>query len=179
MDKKKMIIISSIAAAVIVAIVGVVILLSTVFSGDNGDSTDKAPVSAGGSITVNVGSAEAENGAIVKVPVTVSNNSGFTASLVNVTFDGKVLEYMGYEKGDVINDYEFVPADNAVSILHSEPELKDTTKNGTLYTLKFKVVGKSGEKSEVKLNIPDDGGFINLDEKDVVPKITNGTVTVK
>ena len=171
MDKKKIIIIGSIAAAVIIAIVCAILLLPNIFGGGNGD--------AKGKFAVTVESAEAEADGIVKVPVTVENNPGFTASLVNVTFDGKVLEYMGYEKGDVISDYEFVPKDNSVSILHSEAELKDTTKNGTMYTLKFKVIGKAGDKSEVKLNIPEDGGFINLEEKDVAPVITNGTVTVK
>jgi len=171
MNKKKIIIISSIAAAVIAAVVVTIVLLTTVFGGNKEDSSGK--------FTVTIGSAETKAESIVKVPVTVSGNPGFTASLVNITFDGKVLEYMGYEKGEVISDYEFVPADNSVSILHSEAELKDTNKNGTMYTLKFRVVGKAGDESKVELKIPDDGGFINLEEQDVVPEIKNGTVTVK
>ena len=180
MNKKKMIIIGSIAAAVVAAVVVTVVLFTTVFGGNNPDKDSSSQTNAtSGKINVNVGSVEAEEESIVKVPVTVSNNPGFTAHLVNVTFDGKVIEYMGYEKGDVISDYEFVPGDNSVSILHSEAELKDTTNNGTMYTLKFRVIGKSGDKSDVKINVPSDGGFINLDEKDLEPIITNGAVTVK
>jgi len=178
MDKKKIIIISSIAVAVIIAIVGAILLFSTVFSSDKDDKTPSSQTSAtGGNITVTVESAEAQPGSVVKVPVKVSDNSGFMASLIEISYDGKVLEYMDYEKGDVITDYEFVNGDNKIQFLNAENE--NTTKNGTMFTLKFRVIGKSGDKSDIKISATDNGGFINFDEQDVKPTINNGTVTVK
>ncbi len=188
--KKKIIIIVAIAVVVVAAVVGTVFGLSSLFSGDAGSKTEvSTPVSSeetantestesvkefAGEASVKVGSAEASKDGIVKVPVTIEKNPGFVASLMTFTYDNTVIKYMGYEKGDVIKDYQFDATDNTVKFLNLENE--DTDKTGTLFTLKFQVVGDSGKTSDVKLAIED---MINYDEKDIKTEIENGKVTVK
>lgn len=177
--KKKIIII---VAAVIVlagAIFATVKFGSSLFKGGNGSEKTDTPSSSqttgvAGTISIEVGSAEAEADSIVKVPVTVKENCGFVASLMTFTYDNTVLKFMGYEKGDVIKDYQFDTADNTIKFLNCENE--DTDKNGTLFTLKFKVTGKAGAKSDVKLDVNE---IVNYDEKDIESVVTSGTVTVK
>ena len=167
MNKKKMIVIGSISLAVIAAIVATVILLMSVFGGGSG------------AFTVKAGEATVEKGGIVKVPIEVSGNPGFCAAMFSVNYDGEVLEYLGFENGDVVGQCEVAPSGNKVVAILENSEAADNEKNGTLYTLKFTAIGNSGAESDIKLELEKEGSFINIDEKVVTPDIENGKVTIK
>lgn len=166
MNKKTIIIIASVALAVILAIVGSVFLFNSLFSGEkSGDNVAK----------ITVEEVTGEKDKTVLVDVKMNSNPGFMASLMDISYDTAVMEYIGYDKGDVIEDYQFEENEKGLlKFLNLENE--DVSKTGTLFTLKFKIKGDSGAKSDVKIDITD---IINYNEEDIAYKVTNGSVTVK
>ncbi len=175
--KKKIIIISAISAAVLAVIIAAIILLVSFFD-FGGKKPNDNDVSSGyaqqdGDAVFTVGSAEGAKGDIVKVPVKISNNPGFIASLMSFKYDNKVLEYIGYEKGDFLEDYEFSNKDGVLKFLGLEEE--DVSDNGLLFNLKFEIAADSGE-FDIKLEIED---VINYDEQIIRTAVENGKITVK
>ena len=161
MSKKKIIIIASIIVAVILAIVGTILLLTNVFSDG-----------ASGPAVITVGSAKGEKGDIVKIPVDISNNPGIGAEMFTFTYDSEAVKYIGYEKGDVLSDYEF--ADNNGTLKFLGLENGDVDKNGNLFTLKFEILGKKG--SDIGITVED---IINFDEQNIENTAKGGKITVK
>lgn len=123
-------------------------------------------------ITVKVSSAEGEKDAIVKVSVDVSENPGFIATLMSISYDEENLKYVGYEKADILSGYEVSNDHGTVAVLaENDVDVKD---NGTLFNLKFKIIGD--KESEIKIASAE---FVNYDEQDVPVNIENGKIAVK
>lgn len=180
MNKKMWITIGAIVAAVAV-IVGVVLAILLSKGNDNKGDESKPNVSSSAEsdtntekMVVTAGSAEGKNGETVSVAITVDSNPGFMASLFDIKYDNTVLEYISYEAGDIISDYQFAENDGYLRFLNAEDS--NVTDNGTMFTLKFKVIGESGDSSDIALEIAD---IINYDEQDVAYTAVNGTVKVK
>lgn len=169
--KKKIIIISAIAVAVIGVIVGTIALLVSFFAVDTKDPNVST---TSNTAVITVGDAEGKKGDTVKIPVDISENGGFMASLLNISYDSSALKYIGYEKGEVLTDYEFSESDGSLKFLGLENE--DVTDNGTLFTLKFEILTDSKQKTEIKLDVED---IINYDEESLTTSVENGEVTVK
>ena len=123
-------------------------------------------------ISVTVTSAEGAKDSIVKVSVDVAKNPGFMATLMSITYDKDNLQYVGYEKADILTDYEFSNNDGELKFICAEEN--DVDGNGTLFNLKFKITGD--KDSEIKIASAE---FVNYDEQDVPTNITNGKITVK
>lgn len=168
MQKKTIIIIIAIAVAVALAITGAIIWIVSSLKG--GSSNNK------GDMTISIDSKTASVGDTVKIPVRVKANKGFMAILLECEYDKNVLEYVSYDKGDFLTDYE-VTNDNGV-IKFMSLEDGDVDDNGVLVNLEFKAIGKSGDSSDLKLNIAE-GNICNFDEQIVPVKTENGKVTVK
>lgn len=206
MNKKLWIIIGSAvtALAVILVILFAFILPNTLFknndkskdkddkdtkpsvsdSSENNDDSSKDDTSSEGdtfnpdSMTFYAGSVEGTAGKYVSVPVKVAKNEGFMASLFDIRYDSKVLKYIGYDPGDVISDYQFNEADGCLTFLHAENE--DVKNDGTLFTLRFEVIGKAGDTSDIIIDFSSDvSDVVNYEEESVPCKAKNGTVTVK
>lgn len=123
-------------------------------------------------ISVKVTSAEGEKDSIVKVSVDVAENPGFMATLMSITYDKDNLKYVGYEKADILSDYEFSNKDGELRFICAEEgDIKD---NGTLFNLKFKITGD--KDSEIKIASAE---FVNYNEQDIPANIENGKITVK
>ena len=150
--------------AVVLAIVGTTLLLTKVFSDGQGNQNGPAQIT--------VGSVEGKTGDIVKVSVEISNNPGIGAEMFTFTYDSEAVKYIGYEKGNVLSDYEF--SDNNGTLKFLGLENGDVDTNGTLFSLKFEVLGNKG--SDIKINVED---VINFDEEDVETTTKNGKITVK
>jgi len=166
MNKKKLIII-------IVASVLAVALLAT-----GGYFLIKNGFSAGtsGKAVISVESVSAKVGDTVKIPVKISGNKGFMGFLLEFQYDNEALKYDGYDKGDVITDYEFSDNDGTLSFVCIEND--DVKKNGTLVYLKFKVLDTKKNSAEIKVNVNKES-FANSNEEYVVFNGKNGTVTIK
>lgn len=179
-NKKKIIIISAVAVAVVATIIGVTVLLVSLYAANDKEPATSTDVVVSddyaeqdGDAQLSVGSAEGKKGDIVKIPVKISNNPGFMASLMNFKYDTSTLKYIGYEKGDFLKDYEFVDKNGVLKFLGCEDS--DINKNGLLFNLKFEIL-KDSAKAEIKLEIED---MINYDEKSIKTAVENGNITVK
>lgn len=169
MSKKKLIIIISIVVAVALAIAGTTILLINLFS----DGSAKANSGkSNGPALITVGSVEGSKGDIVKVPVEISNNPGIGAEMFTFTYDSTAVKYIGYEKGDVLSDYEF--SDNNGTLKFLGLEDGDVDKNGTMFTLKFEILDKKGSDIEITVN-----DIINYDEQSIENTAKGGKIKVK
>ena len=200
--KKKIIIISAIAIVVIAAIIGSIFLLGSLFKDDSGkkpsdgssegssitasadegngdtassDKTDSADKNSASSekAELSVGKVSGKKGKIVKVPVEISNNPGFMASLLSFKYDNTAIKYVGYEKGNVLTDYEFADKDGVLKFLGLEN--KDVNKNGLLFNLKFEIL-KDGADANIELVVED---IVNYDEQSVAATITSGKISEK
>lgn len=131
--------------------------------------SDNKPTDA----TITVGNAETKKGSIVKVPVNIDKNPGFTAALLNFNYDTSVIKYLGYEKGDVLSDYQFVDKDGTLKFLCLEN--KDVNKDGLLFYIKFEVL-KGNAETDIKLTVDQ---VVNYDEEGLDIAGANGKITVK
>lgn len=181
--KKKIIIISAIAVVVIGAIIGSTVLLVSLFSAEKNATSSVQEVSGSedtyaeqkGDAKFTVGTASGAKGDIVKIPVSIDNNPGFIASLMNFQYDNTVVKYIGYEKGDFLTDYEFADNNGVLKFLNLEEGDKDVKNNGLLFNIKFEILKDSAE-TDIKLNIED---VINYDEQNIKTAVTNGKITAK
>ena len=137
------------------------------------DKTDSSADKKGTDAKIMVGNAKTKKGSIVKVPVNIENNPGFTAALLNFKYDKSVVKYLGYEKGDVLSDYEFVDKDGILKFLCLENN--DVDKNGLLFYIKFEVL-KGKTETDIKLAIDD---VVNYDEESVKFAAASGKITVE
>lgn len=133
------------------------------------DDSDKKGTDA----KITVGNAQTKKGSIVKVPVNIENNPGFTAALLNFKYDKSVVKYLGYEKGDVLSDYEFADKDGVLKFLCLENN--DVDKDGLLFYIKFEVL-KGKAETDVELVIDD---VVNYDEQSVKFAAASGKITVE
>lgn len=140
----------------------------TTSSEDKNQSTDKI-----GNAKITVGTAEGKKGSIVKVPVEISNNPGFMAAMFNFKYDNTVVKYLGYEKGEVLTDYQFVDDKGTLKFLCLENG--DVATNGVLFYVKFEVLKGSAE-SDIELTVDD---VVNYNEKSIKTTAENGKITVK
>ncbi len=154
-------------------------------SSDKGDGnkggtpSDSTPVVDKGNVTI--GDFEGKTGDIIDVPIKLSENPGILAGMFIFEFDSKALEYVDYEKGDILNivdEDDVIATAGTVSCLMEASELKDTTKNGTLITLQFKV--KDGAaKGDYTIKYSSESQISNFNEEWIKPQISDGKITVK
>ena len=133
------------------------------------EETDKK----GGKTKITVGTAETQKGSIVKVPVNISSNPGFMAALFNFKYDAANLKYLGYEKGDVLTDYEFTDDNGTLKFLCCENN--DVKKDGLLFNIKFEVL-KGSSETDIKLTVED---IVNFNEESVKVTAKSGKITAK
>lgn len=151
-------------------------------SSDKGDGnkggtpSDSTPVVDKGNVTI--GDFEGKTGDVIDVPIKLSENPGILAGMFIFEFDAKAIEYVSYEKGDIFDEYDVNGEAGKVSCIISSSQLKDSTKNGTLITLQFKV--KDGAaKGDYTIKYSSESQISNLNEEWIKPQISDGKITVK
>lgn len=119
----------------------------------------------------------AERGKTISVPVTISNNPGIAASALKINYNGEKLTYVGYDEGEVFENYYFKEEKNA--ILFTNIENEDSKKNGVMFYLKFKVKDNAvlGD-TEIKVDATNES-FVNFDEEFVKVGAGNAIITIK
>ena len=140
--------------------------------------------------TVTVGSvAEAKAGDIFTIPVTISNNTGFTNYDFHVDYDSSVMTLKTVLKSGTLaanmNQFDGLAATGniaAAGVSDEYAEEQGTTaiaEDGVLFKLKFEVnKGATSGNYKVSIAVKADGAFKN-DKKDVVATFVPGTITVK
>lgn len=169
MSKKKLtIIITASVLAALALIAGLIFWLTGFFKGES--SSD------GGNTTITVGSVSDEVGKTVKVPVKLTDNPGAMGFLLRFEYDTEALEYISFEKGELLSDCEI--SDNNGSLTLVSVEDNDITDNGVMVYLSFKLKDGASGKSEIKL-ICDENSVCNYDEESIPVNTVNGEITVK
>lgn len=185
MKKKIVIIIAAVVLVLALLVTGVVLFLKGSFSKNNKDNNSSIesgsvsePVSLepSGEVNFSIGSVEGKVGDTVSVPVEITNNPGFVASLLKFKYDTKSLKYKGYDKGDFLSSYEI--SDNKGTIYFLAEENADVKDNGVVINLKFEVL-KDAKTSDIELISDDETMLVNWDEQFYTVSGTNGKVTIK
>lgn len=140
--------------------------------------------------TVTVGSvAEAKAGDIFTIPVSISNNTGFTNYDFHVDYDSSVMTLKTVLKSGTLaanmNQFDGLAATGniaAAGVSDEYAEEQGTTaiaEDGVLFKLKFEVnKGATSGNYKVSIAVKADGAFKN-DKEDVVATFVPGTITVK
>lgn len=169
MSKKKLtIIITASVLAALVLIAGLIFWLTGFFK--DGSSSN------GGNATITVGAVSGEVGKTVKVPVKLANNPGAMGFLLRFEYDTEALEYINFEKGELLSDCEVSNKDGVLTLVSVEDN--DITDNGVMVYLSFKIKDGASGKSEIKL-VCDENSVCNYDEDSILVKAVNGEITVK
>ena len=168
MSKKKIIVIVAAAVAAIALFAGLGVYLRSVFSSD-GDSKS-------GKTAITVGSVSGEVGKTVRVPVKISDNPGAMGFFLQFEYDDEALEYISFEKGELLTDCEVSGGNGSLKLISVEEN--DVKKDGTLVYLTFKVLGGASGNSEIKL-ICDENSVCNYNEESIAINAVNGNISVK
>ena len=115
----------------------------------------------------------------VIVPIEMNENPGIMALTLSITYDSNVLEYVGYSKGKVVNDYMLKAHPDKNVIRFVSGMFSESKESGLLIKLKFNV--KSDAKvGTSKVNIECSKGDICNEKLDnIMPSITSGGVKVE
>ncbi len=136
-------------------------------------SKTETTVSKGTVITVE--SVSGKVGKKVTVPVSIKDNPGFMAMLLQFDYDASVLKYKGYTQGDFLTNYQFNDENGTLRFLNLED--KDVKNNGVLVNLEFEILSEKAEKTDIKLVVGKDS-IANQKEELISAKSLNGTVTI-
>ena len=173
-NKKTLIIIIVSVAAAAALIVGLTVWLTSVFKSDSNNNSSNNKAS--GNATITVESVSAKTGQNIKVPVEFTGNPGAMGFLLQFDYDNEALEYLSFEKGELLTDCEVSDKDGTLRLVSVEDN--NVTKDGVLVYLTFKIKDNASGTSEIKL-ICDENSICNYDEESIAVKTVNGKVTVK
>lgn len=167
MKKKQFIILLAVLAALAICAGAVYIMILK--AKNVPDKPDSTP-------TISVGTVSAKPGDKVQVPIEYTGNPGTMGILFEIEYDGKALEYIGSDRGNVISDCEVSGADGKLSLIAVANE--DTDKDGTLVYLNFNVNENASGETEIKLNLGENA-VCNYDEKVISVTARNGKITIE
>ncbi len=123
--------------------------------------------------------AKSNPGDVVTITVKVSNSKAVCAVNPTIVYDAEKLEFVSATNGDVFKADAFKigePYEGKVRILYYNGVV-DSSKNGTVCTLKFKVLPGATGYADVKLDFAENS-VVNSKEKAVDFKVVNGRVGV-
>lgn len=131
-----------------------------------------------GDFEITIGKNTALAGDVVKIPITVNNNSGVWGGQIIIDYDYHSLSFLSIEGDSIFDECQINDTGECVAILVTQSELKDTKKDGEIAVLNFKVK-TSSKKGKQKISFNSETNFCNSDEELVEPILTDGYITVK
>ena len=127
-------------------------------------------------------SVEGITGDSVIVPIRFEQNPGITAITVSIDYNPDALDYVGYYKGDIVNDYTVVahPDKKHIRFISCEnTKDEDKTNDGTFLKFKFNIK-ENAEAAFHEININyNPGDFCNSNLDKICPTVISGGVNVK
>ena len=140
-------------------------------------STPQKPIGQGNKDTeINTNKNKDE---ILSLPIKLTNNEGSYAGNFIFTYDDKALTYVGYDKGEIFDEYMVTAKDGKISTLLNSSALEDTKKNGTLLVLKFKA-NKNAAAGSYKIELDRKESMLgSITEQLVTADISTGSITIK
>lgn len=128
------------------------------------------------SVTISVSYASGYVGDVIRVPVSVSGNSGLWGAAFAVEYDPKVLRLNGAVPGDVLEyaGFNWTGSEGRCSVVTENGNFTDAAADGNLAVLEFTVV--SAGECELKL-VFDPENIINSDGDTVAARGENASVS--
>lgn len=116
-------------------------------------------------VTLSIPELSGKPGTVVELPLEVRNATGLSALQVLMTYDPAVLEYLGapdgFIRGDIVPQNAILQAETDVpgklpilflgGVDGQTRQVAAVQKDGTLATLRFRVIGKAAQNSELGL----------------------------
>jgi len=116
-----------------------------------------------------IGSADAEVGETIKLPVSLTSNPGIAAAMFDISYDETLLNLKSVEKGDVFSSGTFAFDEKAEQkTLFWFNYIAEMTATGVMFMLEFEVIGSGNATVDVHLSHNEPTNFINL-KYDIVP----------
>ena len=135
------------------------------------------------SVTVTVGTAEAQAGQTVTVPVKIADNCGFAGFTFSINYDSAVLTLTDIRKGEVLLESESGALTKSVSAnTVTWVDSQNSTGNGVVLYLVFQVAGDAQTgSSPVTLSLKNNNStnFVDETSKAIRTNFTAGAVTVQ
>ena len=153
------------------ALVAVVLAISLLFTG------------CGRQPSVSIGKAKGRSGEVVEVKIDMGNNPGIWGGQLIIDYDSVNFSFDSISNGSVFETCESNDNGNSVILVltHSittNAKLKNSTNNGTIATLKFKV--KTGvTKGKYDITINEESNFCNANEELIEVAFAGGQIKVK
>ena len=114
----------------------------------------------------------------VALPVTLSDNQGINSIKLTLDFNRDALELISVENGEVFFELEDVNVSAENPIIMLTNELKDTTVDGMVVTLNFKVKEEASLGEYPVTLTYREVDVINVNSEEIPLKIINGKITV-
>ena len=123
------------------------------------------------------GKVNAESGAVVEVPLTISENPGICGGIIRVEYDSK-MTLKGVTKGEALSKLNMTEpgdlAENPVNIGWDGVDADNS--NGVIAVLSFQVPSDNGTYS-ITLSC-NDGDIVDGELNSIAPQFVNGEITV-
>ena len=138
------------------------------------DPPDPGPDPVVPALSLVIGSGEAKQGETIDIPVTITENTGFSALALSVGFDSSALTFDRIILASGIGGMASKSA-SGISWVGSS----DYTGTGLFVTLRFSVAADAAVGAVIPITFSfDDDSVSNYDEADVPLTVTSGSVTV-
>lgn len=142
------------------------------------------PIFAEKGVTLSVSNAEVYAGEEFTVQVSISDNSRLAGAVINLNYDGSMLQYVSSNKGGIINDSAQFSLKNFSNNKNSYIRMayldgeSSITAEGVLFTVKFKALESAKGRSSISINIASAGDFTDCDLNKLPFSVENGNVIV-
>ncbi len=131
-----------------------------------------------GDTIVYLGNAKGINGDVVEIPLSIENNKGMWGGQILIDYDSDTLSFVSIEDGTVFDECVVNDTSDCVAILVTQSKLENSSKNGDIATLKFKIK-VSADDGVHSLDFNKDTNFCNAKEEIIEPGLKGGKITVK
>lgn len=137
---------------------------------DENSPTDGQPV-------ISAGEVKATEGKNVVVPFTVSRNCKIAAMDIVITYDGECLEYVSASAGSLYSDGIVAANGSDGKVKLSVITLYPPEGEGEMFTVTFKAIGKSGQKSAITTEVTTCCESVVTNR--ITPTLKPGSVTIE
>ena len=131
--------------------------------------------------TITVGSATADVGSTIEVPIIMENNPGVAAVSLDITYDNTKLSLASVEDGKILGTSTFLSGKDMTMIPYTLnwDDLSDdnNTGNGTLAILTFNVLESDAADTTIEVSVNQKSTF-NVDFEDVDFETQKGLITI-
>ncbi len=131
-----------------------------------------------GDTIVSLGSAKGISGDVVEIPLSIENNKGMWGGQILIDYDSDNLSFVSMENGTVFEECIANDTGDCLALLVTQSKLENSSKNGDIATLKFKIK-VSADDGVYNLDFNKDTNFCNAKEEMIEPDLNGGKITVK